>query len=69
MAMLVLALLVNLADIQVLTAIFLLVALVPYGLCWYNFARLADAVGGLPLRWGVVTVGVGTGSLLLAIVR
>ena len=69
MAMLVVALLVNLADIQVLTAIFILAALLPYALCWYNFARLADAVGELPLRRGLIVATVGTTSLLLAVVE
>ena len=69
MAMLVLALLVGLAEIVVLTAIFILASLVPYALCWYNFARLADAVGELPLRPGLAIAIVGTVSLFLAVVE
>ena len=69
MAMLVFALLVNLAEIEILSAIFILAALLPYALCWYTFARLADAVGELPLRRGLAIAVVGTASLLLAVVE
>ena len=68
-AMLVAALLVGLAEIVVLTAIFILAALVPYALCWYNFARLARAVGELPLRQGLAIAVVGTGALFLGVVE
>ena len=69
MAMLVFALLVNLAEIEILSAIFILAALLPYALCWYTFARLADTVGELPLRRGLAIAVVGTASLLLAVVE
>ena len=67
--MLVAALLVGLAEIVVLTAIFILAALVPYALCWYNFARLARAVGELPVRQGLAIAVVGTGALFLGVVE